>query len=229
MRIAPNILLTSDPEQYIRMNAVRSRYVKSKWYAGFKLEANLENTFSCYDEAKHTLKRSKMALGYSGKELSNFEAKIDSHVIDLISLIRRKYLTTGANLKPIDLAEKASFFTLDVITDLAFGHTWGCLQQDKDVDNWFGSMEVFLPLAMRVATIPILASLFEVPFIAKLIMPSERDEEGPGRLLRVSRDIVNARFASPEKDKGRDMLGSFIRRGVPKSELVAESASQMYV
>jgi hypothetical protein len=65
VRIAPNILLTSDPELYMRMNSARSRYTKSKWYAGNKLEADHDNLFSCCDEAKHTEKRSKMALGVS--------------------------------------------------------------------------------------------------------------------------------------------------------------------
>jgi hypothetical protein len=65
VRIAPNILLTSDPEQYMRMSSVRSGYTKSKWYAGNKLEADQDNVFSCCDEAKHTEKRSKMALGVS--------------------------------------------------------------------------------------------------------------------------------------------------------------------
>ena len=116
---------------------------------------------------------------------------------------------------------------MDVITDLAFGRTWGCLEQDRDVDDWFQSMELYLPLAARASAIPFLASLFGIPFISRLIMPSEKDETGPGRLLRVTKDIVNGRFASPD-NKEQDMLASFIRHGVPQSEAVAEGTTQMY-
>jgi hypothetical protein len=35
----------------------------------------------------------------------------------------------------MDLAEKASFFTMDAISDLAFGRTWRFLEQDKDVEE----------------------------------------------------------------------------------------------
>jgi len=211
----------------MRMSSVRSGYTKSKWYAGNKLEADHDNVFSCCDEAKHAEKRSKMALGYGGKEVPNLEAKIDSHVLDFINLIRRKYLTVGSKITPIDLAEKASYFTMDVITDLAFSQTWGCLEQDRDVDDWFRSMELFLPLAARASAIPFLASLFGIPFISRLIMPSDKDEAGPGRLLRVTKDVVNARFASPDKDEEQDMLASFIRHSVPQSEAVAEGTTQI--
>jgi hypothetical protein len=81
------------------------------------------------------------------------EARIDSKVLDFIALIRRKFLTVGTNIKPMDLAEKASFFTMDIISDLAFGRTWGCLEQDKDVDEWFRSIEAYLPVVATLSTI----------------------------------------------------------------------------
>jgi hypothetical protein len=65
VRIGPNLLITSDPELYKRMNAVRSGYFKSTWYSGTRMEADNDNIFSCIDEAKHTEKRFRMALGVS--------------------------------------------------------------------------------------------------------------------------------------------------------------------
>jgi hypothetical protein len=58
-------------------------------------------------------------------------------------------------------------------------------------------------------------------------MPSEKDAAGPGRLRRITKGIVNARFASHDKDNEQDMLASFIRHGVPQKEAVAEAAFQM--
>jgi hypothetical protein len=46
---------------------------------------------------------------------------MDSHILDFVKLIRRKYVTVGSKLKPLDMAQIASFLTMDVITDVAFG------------------------------------------------------------------------------------------------------------
>jgi hypothetical protein len=168
-------------------------------------------------------------MQYSGKEVLNFETKIDTHVLNLIRLIRSKYVTINSKIKPLDMAEKASFFTMDAISDIAFSRTWGCLESDADVDDWFGSMEIFLPLAIRAATIPFISDLFAVPFISRLAMPSEKDVTGPGRLLCICRNIVKGRFESSDPGKEPDMLGSFIRHGVPQHEAVAEATTQMFV
>jgi hypothetical protein len=37
--------------------------------------------------------------------------------------------------KPLDMEQIASFFTMDVITDVAFGQTWGCLEKDENDFN----------------------------------------------------------------------------------------------
>ena len=55
----------SDPELYMRINSVRSRYTKSKWYLGNKVEADNESIFSGVDEAIHTEKRAQLAIGVS--------------------------------------------------------------------------------------------------------------------------------------------------------------------
>jgi hypothetical protein len=128
----------------------------------------------------------------------------------------------------MDLAEKASFFAMDAISDLAFGRTWGFLEQDKDVEEWFRTIEDNLPFAATLSTIPFLASFFANSFIANLIMPSEKDSAGLGRFLRITKEVVNARFASLDKDKEQDMLASFIRHGVLHGEALAEAPFQMY-
>lgn len=104
-------------------------------------------------------------------------------MIEYIALIRRKYISRGSDLRPMDLARKMAFFTMDVTTDIAFGQCWGCLAKDEDVDDWFASAELLLPNAIMVSTIPWLAKLFQVPVIGRLVMPSDKDKTGAGRLL----------------------------------------------
>jgi hypothetical protein len=55
----------SDPELYFKINGARSRYTKPPWYLGNKVEPDNDNVFSGIDEAIHTMKRHKLALGVS--------------------------------------------------------------------------------------------------------------------------------------------------------------------
>lgn len=83
----------------------------------------------------------------------------------------------------MDLARKIAFFTMDVTADIAFGRCWWCLSRDEDVDKWFESQELMLPNAIMVSTIPWIARLFQIPVIGRLVMPSDKDKTGAGRLL----------------------------------------------
>jgi hypothetical protein len=104
-------------------------------------------------------------------------------MIEYIKLIRRKYLSHDSELRPMDLARKMAFFTMDVTTDIAFGQCWGCLAKDEDIDKWFESSELMLPNAIMVSTIPWLAKLFQILVIGRHVMPSDKDKIGAGRLL----------------------------------------------
>lgn len=83
----------------------------------------------------------------------------------------------------MDLARKVSFFAMDVTTDIAFGRPWGCVERDEDVDKWFETADLLLPNAIMVSTIPWLARLFAIPVIGRLVMPSDKDKTGAGRLI----------------------------------------------
>jgi hypothetical protein len=152
-------LLTSDPELVQRMSSVRSGYTRADWYAGQKLEVDHDNLISTLDEKLHTKKRAQMAIGYSGKEILGLEETVDKHVLEFIRLIKRKYISSTSELKPMDLARKVSFFTMDVTSDFAFGHRWGCLPGDEDVNKWFESNEIVIPNAIMFSTIPVSINL----------------------------------------------------------------------
>ncbi|KAF8851646.1 cytochrome P450 [Acephala macrosclerotiorum] len=194
--IASNLLITSDPDVMIRMSLARSKYTRSPWYAGQKVDFDHNNIFSTIEEDIHNKKRSQMAIGYSGKDIDSLETMIDGHILEFMNLTRTKYLTIGSNLKPMDFACKASFFTMDVLTEIAF--------------------EKMIPTVIKATKIPWLSSLLKIPFLRKLVMPSGKAQTGPGRLIAVSREIVQS-----------DMMGSFIRHGVSRSEVASEIQLQI--
>jgi hypothetical protein len=143
------------------------------------------------DEAAHTRLRSKMAAGvsfipllyygliieyipqYSGKENESMEHTIESQVKRLIELIKSKYVSTADSYRPVDLAQKLQYFTLDVISDLAFGKPLGYLQQDADPYEYVEAMDASMPVLATLGNLPWLANLFHSPLLRQFL-PSER-------------------------------------------------------
>ncbi|OAT02191.1 uncharacterized protein BDCG_17431 [Blastomyces dermatitidis ER-3] len=46
---------------------------------------------------------------------------VDTQVAKFIRLIESKYLCTDTELRPVDIARKVQYLTLDVISTIAFG------------------------------------------------------------------------------------------------------------
>jgi hypothetical protein len=107
------------------------------------------------------------------------------HMSNLINLIRSKYISTDTVFKPMDLARKAQFLTLDIISDLAFDIPFGDVANDEDMHLYLQSTEEILPVAIMLSTIPAIRSFFSIPFIGEMILPSAKDKIGPGNLIRL--------------------------------------------
>ncbi|KAJ6785847.1 hypothetical protein PWT90_08722 [Aphanocladium album] len=136
VRIGPNELATDDPEMLRRMMAPRSRYSRGPWYNALRFEAGKDNLFSMRDDNQHGILRNKMAAGYSGKENESMEHTIDKHIQCFIELLQVKYLSADQRYRPVDFARKVQYFTLDVISDLAFAQPFGVA--NKKVAERFG-------------------------------------------------------------------------------------------
>jgi hypothetical protein len=52
----------------------------------------------------------------------------------------------------MDLGQKGQFFTLDVISDLAFGKAFGYLEQDADVFDYIKIIEQYIPAMLIMAS-----------------------------------------------------------------------------
>ena len=86
---------------------------------------------------------------------------------------------------------------MDVLTDISYGHPWGCLAADKDVDKWFETADMLLPNVIMVSTIPWLARFFAIPVIGRLVMPSDKDKTGAGRILGQVKDLLLMAIINP--------------------------------
>ncbi|CAA9961570.1 Pisatin demethylase [Pyrenophora teres f. maculata] len=225
-RIGPNELITSSPDVLARMSGVRSPYTRSTWYyAATRMEVGKDHVFSLLDEAKHTKRRQQMASGYSGKENLSLESDIDEHVRHFLELIRSRYLSTPAQYKPVDLAKKVQYLTLDVISKIGFGKAFGDLEADADLDGYISSSRDGMFVMNLIGGLGVTQYFHWAP-IARLIGPSEKDKTGFGKMMTVARELIDSRLEKPT-DGRSDMLASFIRHGLPRDDLVTESVLQI--
>lgn len=86
-------------------------------------------------------------------------------------------------MRPFDFGRIAQYFTLDVISDLAYSEAFGCLKEDRDTYGYIEAVEQNMPFIMLVSTMPKLSWVLRTG-ILKAFMPSEKDDLGFGRVLR---------------------------------------------
>jgi hypothetical protein len=175
------------------------------------------------------------------------EKSIDNNVKSLIDLIERKYLSTSSNFRPLDFGRTASFFTLDVISSIAFEEPFGDLETDSDVHKYLQTTQESVPVIILVTVIPWLSKLLQTS-VMKWFLPSEKDKIGLGRIIglafplhkirkngtskltflspSMAKEVVGKRFG-PNKIVKKDMLGSFISHGLTQEEAESESLVQM--
>ncbi|KAI9768093.1 MAG: hypothetical protein M1840_005127 [Geoglossum simile] len=226
VRVSGNALTTNDPEVIIRMGAARSPYRRSNEYKAARLDPTSETVLSVLDETKHAELRAKMSAGYSGKDNPHLEKCIDNRILDLVKLIEDKYISEGSCLRPMDFARKAQYFTLDVITDIAFGEPFGDLTADEDVHEYLTTIDRLMPVLHWITVFPDIADLAAIPWIGRMVLPSSGDDFGVGKVMGVAKKAVAERYRPGAKVRA-DMVGSFLRHGITQEE--AETASLLQI
>ncbi|KAF5558637.1 pisatin demethylase (cytochrome P450) [Fusarium mexicanum] len=223
VRIGPNELLSTDPLVLRNMSAVRSTYTKGDFYSSGRIVPGVDNVVSERDEAKHKFMRAKMAPGYSYKENEGFgfEAGIDRQLLNFISLIDQKYLSTTSESRPLDLAEKTQFFALDVIGDVSFGEPFGYLTKDEDLFQYNEINASSLPVMNMASVYPWLGKVVH-RWPLSLLLPREQDQVGFGRLMGFARHFVRKRLAEGITTR-KDMMQMHISNGMNEEELIQQA------
>ncbi|TLS20886.1 uncharacterized protein PpBr36_10754 [Pyricularia pennisetigena] len=227
-RVGPKSLITSSPELWARLNAVRSPYTRSEWfYKGCRLETGVDNVFTMTNDKQHEARRKQMASGYAGKENPKLEAEIDSNVSALLSLIRSYRTNPGEPSKRMDLAQKIPMFTLDVISTVGFGTAFGMLAADEDVNGYMASASSGLRINNAIIALGWAVQRFmDLPLVCKL-GPHEKDSYGFGKMMGTVFEAVEKRVRRGDTDKRSDMLASFMRHGLSGDALRGEVLEQV--
>ena len=103
-------------------------------------------------------------------------------MLKLIHLIEREYVSTNDKLRPMDLSRVVTFFTLDVISAVAFGRPLGFLDANSDPFDYLEQIKTWLPGIMTFGVYPELRQILRLPFVGKL-MPKTTDPNGMGKIM----------------------------------------------
>jgi len=98
----------------------------------------------------------------------------------------------------MDLAEKAQFFTIDVITDLATGAPFGDLTSDADQHEYLRTATEAQPAFVMISSIPALTKIIQIPFIGKWLFPTSQDKIGMGKMMGCASSILY--YSRPNSD-----------------------------
>ncbi|PQE05318.1 cytochrome p450 protein [Rutstroemia sp. NJR-2017a BVV2] len=230
-RIAPNMVVTNDPDLLRYMSAPRSPWRRAGWYEIHKFDATTDNIFSTTDEKKHTLLRSKLGPAYSGKGVDNLESSIEDQINIMLNMLRRDHTNSG---RVVDMSRLSQYFTLDVLSAIAFGRAFGYLEANEDLWNYISITQKFIPMFELASDFPWLQKhLFGNPIIAKLMAPKDEDKVGQGKIAEIAHKMIGERYAlaADEAEKGRnqkaDMLGHFISHNLSQKEAESEAHLQI--
>ncbi len=225
VRIGPNWAVCGDPAELRRILSVRSPWVRAPWYRGLRLDPYRDSTFSTLNERVHDSLRAKLLPGYSGKGLENLGSLINEQVARLVHLLDTKYVSADGELKVADLASKVHYLTLDIVTVLAFGESFGHLDADADRLGYMEATGRSGPWVAALGISPMAVEILQSPYLRWLI-PDMRNLVGIGPVLRTVLKIVQERYGDSAV-VGHDMLGSFVAHGLSREDAEGEMVAQI--
>lgn len=123
---------------------------------------------------------------YTPSENPTLESSIDGRITALLSLIRNNYATSSPAQPPtpMDLAQKLQFFSIDTISEIAFGQTFGHLEKNADFMEYIRSLEEGLAIGNVCFGLGI-GWLRTLPVVGGLLAPDEGALRGFGRMVSL--------------------------------------------
>jgi hypothetical protein len=82
---------------------------------------------------------------YAGKDNEYLEMSINDNIAKLVQLLDSRYVSTSMEFRPVDMAAKFQFLTLDIISEIAFGTAFGNLEADDDLSSYMKTRGVCSP------------------------------------------------------------------------------------
>ena len=133
VRITPDEVHLSDPENYEKIYSVGSKYPKAKPY--YEAMSCGDSSFTTMSNEEHRVKRARLNPFFSKKKILELEDVAQSKAKKLCDLVAQKFSQGEA----MDLHHGFRAVSVDIITDYAFNQCYNLLDRD-DIGEWFFTM-----------------------------------------------------------------------------------------
>lgn len=184
IRIGPNEVVTDDPAIVKEMSSAHSTFKRGTWYLTGRFNPYHDNLFTILEPNPHKKAKARSLPAYLGTP--GLEKCIDEQVTTLLTVIRERYMVSpfdGQQKPLLNMGSISCYFTMDVITRLAFGAETGYMRDEKDHYEFLEFVRELWPRMSTSADVPwIREFLFSVPFL-KLFGPKPTDKTGFGALM----------------------------------------------
>lgn len=188
MRITPDEVHLSDPENYDKLYSVGSKYSKSSAYYG-ALGAGY-STFVAGPAEVHKPRRAKLDPFFSRRSVLNLEYLVNSRAERLCEIISLNF----SKNKAVDLYHAFRSISVDVISDYAFGKSYELLARDDLGREFFDSQAGLGPTWWVFQQFPAVQTF-------ALSLPTEVAKAMSKPLKQVLELLEVLRFSLPFKDK----------------------------
>ncbi|TVY55117.1 Cytochrome P450 monooxygenase yanH [Lachnellula suecica] len=133
VRITPDEVHLSEPDNYDKIYSVGSKYAKAKPY--YETMSCGDSSFTTMGNEEHRVKRSRLNPFFSRKKIIELEDVVQLNAKKLCDLTARKF----ENGEAMDLHHGFRAVSMDIITDYAFNQCYNFLDRD-DIGEWFFTM-----------------------------------------------------------------------------------------
>jgi cytochrome P450 len=124
------------------------------------------------------------------------------------------------------MASISRYFTLDVLSTVAFGRPFGFMSANADLWSYDATVSQFQLALELVVNHASVRWLYGTRLVQWLAAPKVSDKSGIGPVLGFARQAVAERFGPNAKVK-RDMLGHFVGKGLSQAQCEAEAFLQI--
>lgn len=197
VRVAPNELAFAHRRAWKEVMGGGREESLPKWAAVMRSMTNMApNIQNTVDKDEHAMLRRAMAPGFSDRSLRGQEALVNRH-IDLLMVRLRENCGDGKAL--VDMTKWFGFATFDIIGDLAFGQSFGCLEK-SEYHPWIKAIQ---------------GAAYAMCFMGACgMMPSFK------RIVdALTRDIALKKFA-PHRNFAFDLARKRLALGVDRPDLI---------
>ncbi|KAF3064163.1 Isotrichodermin C-15 hydroxylase [Daldinia childiae] len=126
LRLTPYEVVFSDPQAWkdIYGHRVGDALENPKWPQFYKANTDLAESFFTAERKEHAIQRRQLSHGFSDKSMREQESLIKGYVELLIQRLHENAQNGAARL---NMRDWYNWTTFDVIGDLGFGRSFGCL------------------------------------------------------------------------------------------------------